>query len=47
MMAGQNIKKVPDMLDPNQNVEATCNSNSSLHNLMIYSSKGCRKTIQI
>ena len=45
MMAGQNKckEKVPDVSDPNQNVETT---NSSLHNLKIYSSKGCRKTSQ-
>ena len=36
-------EKVPDVSDPNQNVETT---NSSLHNLKIYSSKGCRKTSQ-
>ena len=48
MMARQNIKKksIPDVSDPNQNVEATCNSKLSLHNLKIYSSKGCRKTSQ-
>ena len=45
MMAGENKckEKVPDVSDPNQNVETT---NSSLHNLKIYSSKGCRKTSQ-
>ena len=48
MMAGQNKfkEKVPDVSDPNQNVQTTCNPNSSLHNLKIYSSKGCRKTSQ-
>ena len=30
-------EKVPDVSDPNQNVETTCNSNSSLHNFKIYS----------
>ena len=39
-------EKVPDVSDPNQNVEATCNSKLSLHNLKIYSSKGCRKAGQ-
>ena len=32
-------EKVPNVTDPNQNVETTCNS--SLYNLKIYSSKGC------
>ena len=39
-------EKVPDVSDPNQNIETKCNPNSSLHNLKIYSSKGCRKTSQ-
>ena len=36
-------EKVPDVSDPNQNVET---KNSSLHNLKIYLSKGCKKTSQ-
>ena len=35
-------EKVPDLSDPNQNVKTTCNS--SLYNVKIYSSKGCRKS---
>ena len=38
-------EKVPGVSDPNQNVKTTCNSKLSLHNLKIYSSKGCRKTL--
>ena len=38
--------KVPDVSDPNQNLEKRATPNSSLQNLMIYSSKGCRKTSQ-
>ena len=26
MMAGQNVKKIPDVSDPNQNLEKRCNS---------------------
>ena len=42
-------EKVPDMLQPNQNVETTCNSKLKFRvafNLKIYSPKGCRKTSQ-
>ena len=38
-------EKVPDMSDPNQNVEATCDSKLKFTELK-YSSKGCRKTSQ-
>ena len=38
--------KVPDISDPNQNVETTYNSKLKIHNLKIYSLKGCRKTSQ-
>ena len=38
-------EKVP-VSDPNQNAETTCNFKLKLHNLKIYSSKGCRKTSQ-
>ena len=37
-------EKVPDLSDPNQNVETSTIPNSSLDNVKIYSSKGCRKT---
>ena len=37
---------VPNVLDPNQDVQKHATPNSSLHNLKIYSSKGCRKTSQ-
>ena len=37
-------EKVPDVSDPNQNVERTCNSKLKLQNLKVYSSKECRKT---
>ena len=48
MMAGQNKckEKVPDVSDPNQMLKQHATPNSSLHNLKIYSSKGCRKTSQ-
>ena len=36
--------QILDVSDSNQNVETTCNSKSSLQNLKIFSSKGCRKT---
>ena len=39
-------EKVPDLSDPNQNVEKRSHSNSSLHNVKIYLSKGCRNTSQ-
>ena len=47
IMAGQNVKKKYLMCP----IQSKCskqhaNPNSSLHNLMIYSSKGCRKTSQ-
>ena len=38
-------EKVP-VSEPNQNVETTCNSKLKLHNLKIYSPKGCVKTSQ-
>ena len=37
---------VPNVLDPNQDVQKHATPNSSLHKLKIYSSKGCRKTSQ-
>ena len=37
-------EKVPNVLDPNQNVDTHAIPNSSLHNLKIYSSKECIKT---
>ena len=45
MMAGQKKckEKVPDVSDPNQNVETTCKSKL---NLKISLSKECRKTIK-
>ena len=43
-MTGQNIKKVPDVSDSNQNVETTCNAKLKFIELKIYSSKGCRKS---
>ena len=48
MMAGQNKckEKVPDVSDPNQMLKQHATPNSSLHNLKIYLSKGCRKTSQ-
>ena len=48
MMAGQNKckEKVTDVSDPNQMLKQHATPNSSLHNLKIYSSKGCRKTSQ-
>ena len=51
MMTGQNKckEKVPDVSDsqiPIKILKQHATSNSSLHNLKIYSSKGCRKTSQ-
>ena len=49
VMAGQNKEKVPNVSDPNQNVETSywhTIPNSILHSLKINSSKGCRKTSQ-
>ena len=39
-------EKVPDVSDPNQNVETTCNSKVKFAELKIYSSKERRKTSQ-
>ena len=39
-------EKVPEVSDPNQNVERTCKPNSSLHSVKIYPSKGCKETGQ-
>ena len=48
MMAGQNIKKKYPMCPiPIKMLKQYATPNSSLHNLKIYSSKGCRKTSQI
>ena len=46
MMAGQNKckEKVPDVSDPNQNVETRCISKVKFTYLKVSSSKGCRKT---
>ena len=48
-MAGQNKckEKIPDVSDPNQNVEKHATPNSNLHNLRIYLSKACRKTTKM
>ena len=45
VMAGQNIKKKYLQI-PIKMLKQRTIPNSSLHNLKIYSSKGCRKTIQ-
>ena len=48
MMAGQNIKKKYLMCQiPNKMLKEHAIPNSSLHNIKIYSSKGCRKSSQI
>ena len=45
MMAGQNVKKKYLMCQiPIKMLKQHATPNSSLHNLKIYSSKGCRKT---
>ena len=47
MMAGQNVKKKYLMCQiPIKMLKQHGTPNSSLHNLMIYSSKGCRKASQ-
>ena len=47
MMVGQNVKKKYLMCQiPIKMLKQHATSNSSLHNLKIYSSKGCRKTSQ-
>ena len=47
MMAGQNVKKKYLMCQiPIKMLKQHATPNSSLHNLKIYSSKGCRKTSQ-
>ena len=47
MMAGQNVKKKYLMYQiPIKMLKQHATSNSSLQNLKIYSSKGCRKTSQ-
>ena len=47
MMAGQNIKKKYLMCQiPIKMLKQHATPNSNLHNLKIYSSKGCRKTSQ-
>ena len=47
MMAGQNVKKKYLMYQiPIKMLKQHATPNSSLHNLKIYSSKGCRKTSQ-
>ena len=47
MMAGQNIKKKYLVCQiPIKMLKQHATPNSSLHNLKIYSSKGCRKTSQ-
>ena len=47
MMAGQNVKKKYLMCQiPIKMLKQYATPNSSLHNLNIYSSKGCRKTSQ-
>ena len=43
---GTGCVRVPDVSGPNQNVEQEATPNSSLHNLKIYLSKGCKKTSQ-
>ena len=48
MMAGQNIKKKYLMCQiPNKMLKEHAIPNSSLHNIKMYSSKGCRKSNQI
>ena len=48
MMAGQNVKKKHLMCQiPIKMLKQEATPNSSLHNLKIYLSKGCRKTSQI
>ena len=48
MMAGQNVKKKYLMCQvPIKMLKQQATPNSSLHNLKIYTSKGCRKTSQI
>ena len=47
MMAGQNVKKKYLIFQiPIKMLKQHTTPNSSLHNLKIYSSKGCRKTSQ-
>ena len=47
MMAGENVKKKYLMCQiPIKMLKQHATPNSSLHNLKIYSSKGCRKTSQ-
>ena len=47
MMAGQNVKKKYLMCQiPIKMLKQHATPNSSLHNLKIYFSKGCRKTSQ-
>ena len=47
MMAGQNVKKKYLMCQiPIKMLKQHATPNSNLHNLKIYSSKGCRKTSQ-
>ena len=47
MMAGQNVKKKYRMCQISiKMLKQHATTNSSLHNLKIYSSKGCRKTSQ-
>ena len=48
MMAGQNVKKKYLMCQiPIKMLKQHATPNSGLHNLKIYSSKGCRKTSQL
>ena len=44
MMAGQNVKKKYLCQIPMKMLKQEATSNSSLHNLKVYVSKGCRKT---
>ena len=47
MMAGQNVKKKYLMCQiPTKMLKQEASPNSSLHNLKIYLSKGCKKTSQ-